>query len=287
MNADLPEEDAQVSLFFVPWNKTGKKIDVLQELNVEARLPFKTYESSFEKMDPIFEGLGRASRAKGSTDESFSFLGLMVHMNLRKDASQVRLQVLGQAAPMKKPFDPIKETEKADIYSFVIPDYSGTTAQPMVLMNLEQDVRQEEAQFNIEFGPFSGLVPQENSFQSMGVISVSPNSCLARAQSAPYLEGEVAVLGILGKWKNVNFHVTKVDFDLEAQNARKVDVTVKTLGFICAENHEESGDAFTDQAISQIDSLKDKAKEQGTSLGLSILNSFLSNNEENKLPGWE
>ncbi len=285
LNDQLPSEDSQVSLFFAPWNGSGRTINVLKEIDVEARLPFETYEADFDDIDPLFEGLGRAVSIKGQSKESYSLLGMGIHLHLKKNDSQILMQVLGQLGPLVKKFDPIKETEQADLYSFNIPNFTRTPEQPMVLFNLQQSSKQNEANFNLEFGPFSGLIPQSKTFTTMGTLSVTPNSCTRRAMSTPFLEGEVAILGWLGKWKDVQFHVTKVDFDLKEQNARKVDVTLKTLGFVCLDNHEDAGEAFTEEAIKQISTLKENHTQKGSSLGLSILNSFLSNNEENVLSG--
>jgi hypothetical protein len=154
VNSELSDSPASLSLYLMPWSGEGTEVDVMSTLNVEARLPSDTFETSYTTLSQNErDGLYAAMDANRGSELPVHLLGIALHMTLIKDASTAQIQILGQLSPQTKPLS--VENDQVTITRLVVPEAQDFTEPTLVLINLNQDMNSEIPVMNAEFGPYS------------------------------------------------------------------------------------------------------------------------------------
>lgn len=282
LNDQLTDEPVTLSLFVTPWSGQGKKVDVMKELGVSARLPFDTYETTYDNVSGVAAGISKASEVRMKKPESFGFLGLAIQFYLVKNDSQITLQAMGQLGPLSKAMD-IKN-DQVTISEFNIEQSNKVYEQPIALLNLSQTSGDELAQLRMEFGPFGGISGSASP-KAYGQLQIEKGGCDVRGDATPTMKGNSAALNLIDVW----FNIFSVDFDLEKKNVKDMDVRYTTgifgigTGIIAnCKSDPEINAQFSDNVNVQLESYKDEVSD---SPGLSLLNEILSNNKEGKVSG--
>lgn len=280
INSQLTDEMSYVSLYLTPWNGSGTRVNVMETLDVPARLPFESYDSTYSDI-AFSEGLYEAMDANKNSGQPFHLLSVAVHLALQKDNSALQIQVYGQLNPQSKEL--VASNDKIDIHTFEVPETPSHLNPPSMVLNLTQKANEELPTLRAEFGPY-GLTQSGVDQGFAGRILIADQDCEMQTQATPRLLGKATLLGVL-KWKSAALQITAADFDLESLDVEKLDVKVRSFPVDCLAS-EDIDSQFTDAVNAEIGKLKDSAAEQGQSAGLSLLNKLLGNNEEGVIPGF-
>lgn len=281
INSKLSDEPTVVTLYFIPWDQSGKKVDVLKEMNVPAKLPFKAFEITTQNIYKVSASIQKASEVDAENPKAFGVLGAAVQLYLVKDASQITIQVIGNLGPQTKSLE--VSNDQVDITQFVIEEASRATDQSIALINFSQLYGKDEPNLQIQFGPFGGLAGDLVPANYGKLQVMTGASCRVQAAATPQMHGKLTLLGWV-KWKSVSFNIFSVDVDIKEQLVENMDVRVFTLPFSCI-SKDDVNKQFAENANTQIQDLKDNMSEKGEALGLSLINKIFSNNSEEKISG--
>ncbi len=287
VNTQLTDKPSMLSLYLVPWDKSGKKINPIKDLGAPARLPFNAYETNPKHFKKISQGYAQASKKQMKTSKPFSLLGIALHMFLQKDKSVITVQTMANLGHQQQNLK--ASNNQVDIFNFEIPQAYTVRQQPIVLMNLSQNYQEELPRFKINFGSLGqvagALIGQElpavgfkenSNEKDYGKLQVlKGHNCSVQAQASPTLFGKLKVL-TEKKWKKVKFNIFSIDFDLRKKQVKTMDVRINTLPVYCI-SKDDVNQQFTDNANAEIKALKEKAIKANQSTGMTILNNILGN----------
>lgn len=274
-------QPVDVALYLIPWKKTAKSFNVLQELGVPARLGFNTYRSPFKLGQGtlhhrIIQPINQAGHIHRQNQAPFGLTGAVIQVHLEQgEKSSLGIQFLAYTGGMEKPM--AVENDLVQIQQMIIPSHPSNYQQPMALISLQDRLDQKVPSLNIEFGHFGGVHLTREQTNKTGLFKIKTERCLRRASAVPYLRGSAAAVDLIDAWLDI----FSVEFDLEKLQAKNVEVRVSTgifgikTGFLKRCSRDEDVNAqFTDNVNAQIEDQKEKL---GASTGLSILNTLLSN----------
>lgn len=287
LNSELSDKPSMLSLYLVPWDGSGKKINPVKDLGAPARLPFGTYESKSNDFHKITQGYAKSSKRHMANKKPFSLLGIALHMYLVKNKSIVTVQTMANLGSQQQELE--VSNNQVDIFGFEIPSSYTVEQQPIALMNLSQKYQEEAPEFKINFGalgPVAGMLigkelpglgyTENSNAKDYGKLQVlKGHGCSVQASTSPTLFGKLKVL-TEKKWKNVKFNILSIDFDLNKKEVKTMDVRISTLPVFCI-SKPDVNQQFTDNANSEIEAIKAKALEAEKSVGLTILNKVLAN----------
>lgn len=282
LNKNLTNDEQFLSIYFMPWDGTGKEVDVLKELNVPARLSSDTFESNFGDVasDSIFkDGFYDAMDINKNSDLPATLLGLGLHMTLKKDASKSLIQFMAQLTPQTKDLNVVND--QVVIKKLEIP-YDTKSANPAVMiLNMEAEYNEALPRVYAQFGPYAGIQGYADESGFGGKFVTNTEDCEIRQSSVPRLKGN-AVLWGLQTPIDLTFNFFDVEFDVTNQEVSDLVVRVGVLGGGCMDM-DSVNTQFKSEINSKITDLKEEKTADGKNALMSKINSFLDNNKDQKI----
>jgi hypothetical protein len=284
IDGQLGDTDSSFSLYLTPWSADlGQEVDVMKELDVDVRLPLKTFEADQNNVNQneVFTGLNDAMAVHAENSTAFGVMGVVVQVNLVKGALSMSMQAVGHLGDMKK--EMLVENDQVNIKEVVVPDHQNILDQPVAILDLTQNLNDDVPKFKLSFGAFGGI--ENTDFSSIGKFKIkSPHGGdKARAFSVPSLRGTAAKVGFVNVWMDI----FSVGFDLLTLSVNKIDVRIssgfagiKTALFKDVASDPKVNAQFVDAVNSQI------KQGVGKSLGLSLFEKVFSNNPEGLIAGF-
>lgn len=285
LNSELTSDEQFLSIYFLPWDGSGKEVDVMQELNVPARLPSDTFESSFDDVayDSIFkDGFYDALDINKKSSLPATLLGLGLHMTLKKDQSQSLLQFVAQLTPQEKDMNVIND--QVVISKLVIPEDTKFANPAVMILNMEMQYNKNLPRVYAEFGPYAGIQGVADASGFGGKFVTNRQDCEIRKSSVPRLQGKIKLFGFNTPF-GIDFNFFDVEFDVTKLEVSDLAVRVSpfTGGCYDMDNVEQQ---FKDEINTKIEAMKDEKTQQGENALMSKINSFLDNNKDKKVAGF-
>jgi hypothetical protein len=282
LNQHLTNDEQYLSIYFMPWDGSGKEIDVLKELNVPARLASDTFESNFGDVanDSIFkDGFYDAMDMNKKSELPATLLGLGLHMTLKKDASQSLLQFMAQLTPQTKDLNIVND--QVVIHKAEIP-YDTKYANPAVMiLNMEAQYNVNLPRVYAEFGPYAGIQGYADASGFGGKFVTNTEDCDIRQSSVPRLKGDAVLWGRRTPI-DLTFNFFDVEFDVEKQEVSDLVVRVGIFGGGCMDM-DSVNTQFKAEINTKVNDLKAEKAASGKSALMSKINSFLDNNKDKQI----
>jgi hypothetical protein len=228
----LPDRmNSNVSLYLSPWApQMGREVDVLKELDVAARLPFKTFDADsadWNNLNEVHMGVNDAIGAHSKNPQMFGASGAALHFHVIDGTIQISFQVIGHLASRTVTME--IDNDQVTLDEFTISDHLNVDDRPTALLTLNQSSTESVPDLNLSFGAFGGL---DQSAQDLrGLMQVQKNfGSKIRSNTVPSLKGKAKVnlLGTTFKPVDVWLDVFSVDFDLGTQRVSNIDIRVSS-----------------------------------------------------------
>lgn len=282
LNKNLTNDEQYLSIYFMPWDGSGKEVDVLKELNVPARLASDTFESNFGDIanDSIFkDGFYDAMDLNKNSDLPATLLGLGLHMTLKKDASKSLVQFMAQLTPQTKDLNIVND--QVVITKLEVP-YDTRFANPAIMiLNTEAKYNEALPRVFAEFGPYAGVQGYADQSGFAGKFVTNTQDCDIRQLSVPRLRGDAVLFGLRTPI-DLTFNFFDVEFDVTKLEVSDLVVRVGVLGGGCMDM-DSVETQFQAEINTKITDLKEEKAADGKSALMSKINSFLDNNKDQKI----
>ena len=242
------EEAVLLQTLLVPWSELN-----LMKENLKGEIGVSGYklnnykvniESDFGGVLPfygdVYTGIMKQSDFNFTNKDksAFHFVGLQIQLRIKKNDSQVKIQIVGQMSPGSNAVEVVNP--QVEINKITIPNMSETKKidrLSVVLMELNSSFKEDAVPLvDIDFGNIIKF--QSGSSKSVGEFilvggRLVKNICQKKIGVVPYLEGTLSVnvvdnrvVSWIAKNRKVNFHLLSLQLDALTKKVNKIDVRV-------------------------------------------------------------
>lgn len=273
----LTDEDVEYSLVLLPWKQSDPFHYTTSGVQVTGRMTgsaaFGKPSNFYEQVEANMLELQNYAMRDGRQYPVY-FIGSIMNIHLKKNASSVKTQILLGLNPNEIPFS--QANDQVVFTHLVVPPPMPTLPAPSMSLELHQSVRAARTSptMHVEFGPLKGWN------QNIGSLKVELGEkrsfCDGRSLATPYLKGvlgqKAAGEGMLSSALSgtpVNFYIYDLNMDLVTARVTKMNLAIgggfhigsTRLIFGCA-NSSSIDEQFQGEVNKAIDAQVQKLQNQ-------------------------
>lgn len=234
VDESLTDQDTEYSLVLLPWKQSDPFNYTTSAVQVTGRISgssaFGKPTRFYEQVENNLRELQTHSIRLGSQAPVY-FMGAIMNIHLKKNASSIKTQILLGLNPAEIPF--AQANDQVNFSHLVVPTVYPSIAPPVMSVEFNQAVRAARTRpsMHVEFGPLKGWSPTVGKLKIE--LGETRSICDGRSSSTPYLKGQLGAKAVGNErvasaiqGMPVNFYLYDLNLDMLTSRVTTMNLAI-------------------------------------------------------------